>query len=93
LFGRKFLGYRLPPFYTISSIPPNAGKYVGNYNYRHLGFLTRRADILLGISLGLTKNELIEILDYVSRVLSINIFAGEKGIPSVVKALFPPPRS
>jgi hypothetical protein len=31
----------------------------------------------------------LEILDYVQRVLSINVFAGEKSIPDKIKSKFP----
>jgi len=32
----------------------------------------------------------MDILDYVQRVLSINVYAGEKSIPDEVKRQFPP---
>ena len=68
----------------------NAGKYVGNYNWHHLPSLTRRADLLIMGALGIDAEEAQHILGYVTRVLSINVFAGEKNIPVAVKAKYPP---
>ena len=68
----------------------NAGKYVGNYNWLHLTEVTRRADLLVMAALGLDADRAQHVLDYVTRVLSINVFAGEKNIPTSVRALFPP---
>ena len=68
----------------------NAGKYVGNYNYRGMFEITRRADLLVMADLGLTRHQAEEILNYVQRVLAINEHAGEKSIPASVKAMFPP---
>ena len=44
---------------------------------------------------GLYRNreEALDIFDYVQRVLAINKYAGEKGIPAEVKAMFPVPQS
>ncbi len=67
----------------------NAGKYVGNFNYRGLFYLTRRSDLLLLAGLGLSRSHAEEVFSYVQRVLSINISAGEKAIPEKVKAKFP----
>ncbi|MBN8656499.1 MAG: Eco57I restriction-modification methylase domain-containing protein [Anaerolineae bacterium] len=67
----------------------NAGKYVGNYNYKKLYFITRRADLLLMKAIGLSWQDCLEIFDYVQRVLSINVFAGEKSIPDKVKSKYP----
>ena len=67
----------------------NAGKYVGNFNYRYHSDLTRRVDLLLAAGLGLNRQDVLEILSYIQRVLSINVYAGEKGIPESVKAKFP----
>ena len=67
----------------------NAGRYVGNFNYRGASRITRRADLLILISLSGSRREALAILDYVQRVLAINEYAGEKGIPEGVKALFP----
>jgi tRNA1(Val) A37 N6-methylase TrmN6 len=67
----------------------NAGKYVGNYNYKKLYFITRRADLLLMKAIGMSWRDSLEIFDYVQRVLSINVFAGEKSIPDKVKAKYP----
>jgi hypothetical protein len=66
----------------------NAGKYVGNYNYRPLAAITRRADLVLASGLGLSRSEIIGIFDYVQRVLAINDQAGEKAIPHELKARF-----
>ena len=68
----------------------NAGKYVGNYNYRKLSHITRRADLLLFAGLGIERSEALEILNYIQRVLSINEQAGEKSIPAEVKSKFSP---
>ena len=68
----------------------NAGRYVGNFNYRDLFEITRRADLLLASGLGFSRAEILEILNYVQRVLSINVFAGEKGVPNSIKQTFPP---
>jgi len=67
----------------------NAGKYVGNFNYKKLYFITRRADLLLLAALDINWDNSLEILDYVQRVLSINVFAGEKSIPDKIKSKFP----
>ena len=71
----------------------NAGKYVGNYNYRGAFTLTRRADLLIMDGLSRNRAEALNIFDYVQRVLAINKHAGEKGIPAEVKAMFPAPQS
>jgi tRNA1(Val) A37 N6-methylase TrmN6/adenylate kinase family enzyme len=67
----------------------NAGKYVGNYNYWHLPELTRRADLVLMAGLGLDRAAAMAVLDHVQRVLSINVYAGEKSIPPEVRSLVP----
>ena len=71
----------------------NAGRYVGNFNYRGAFSITRRADLLLMNGLSKTRVEALDIFDYVQRVLAINKYAGEKGIPAEVKAKFPVPQS
>jgi hypothetical protein len=68
----------------------NAGKYVGNYNYRGHAWLTRRADLVLMAALGFRREIMQETFDYVQRVLAINEFAGEKAIPAAVKAKYRP---
>ncbi len=68
----------------------NAGKYVGNFNYRSQFPITRRSDLLLLAGLDLDKNIALAIFDNVQRILSINEFAGEKSIPQAVKQKFPP---
>ena len=70
----------------------NAGKYVGNYNYRGAFAITRRADLLFMDGLYRNREEALDIFDYVQRVLAINKYAGEKGIPAEVKAKFPIPQ-
>jgi hypothetical protein len=67
----------------------NAGKFVGNFNYRSLHPITRRADLLFAAYSGMNPSQIADISDYVQRVLSINIHAGEKSIPSEVKQRFP----
>ena len=71
----------------------NAGKYVGNYNYRGAFAITRRADLLFMDGLYRNREEALDIFDYVQRVLAINKYAGEKGIPAEVKAKFPVPQA
>jgi hypothetical protein len=68
----------------------NAGKYVGNYNYRPLALLTRRADLLLQATLDIAEASTSDITERVRTVLSINEHAGEKAIPAEIKALYPP---
>ena len=70
----------------------NAGRYVGNYNYRGAFSITRRADLLIMDGLSRSREEALDIFDYVQRVLAINKYAGEKGIPAEVKAMFPVPQ-
>ncbi len=67
----------------------NAGRYVGNFNWRRHTFITRRADLLVMAALGLDATSAIAVFDHVQRVLGINESAGEKGIPPSIKALFP----
>ncbi|MDE0198240.1 MAG: Eco57I restriction-modification methylase domain-containing protein [Caldilineaceae bacterium] len=71
----------------------NAGRFVGNYNYRGAFRITRRADLLIMNGLSKTQDEALDIFDYVQRILAINKYAGEKGIPAEVKAMFPAPQS
>jgi hypothetical protein len=68
----------------------NAGKYVGNFNYRGHAWLTRRADLVLLAGLGVDRSTALEVFEHVQRVLAINEFAGEKSIPSDVKAKYRP---
>ncbi len=71
----------------------NAGKYVGNYNYRGAFSITRRADLLIMNGLSRNREEALDLFDYAQRVLAINKQAGEKGIPIEVKAMFPVPQA
>ena len=71
----------------------NAGRYVGNFNYRKASYITRRADLLILTGLSRTRDEGLGLFDYVQRVLAINEHAGEKGIPASVKAKFPIPET
>ena len=72
----------------------NAGKYVGNFNYRTLHEITRRSDLVMMMGLKITPQAALGILNDVQRVLAINEFAGERGIPSAVKeVLHPLPRN
>jgi len=64
----------------------NAGKYVGNFNYRGHATLTRRADMLLLKALGADRRTALDVFDQVQRLLAINESAGEKSIPVEVKA-------
>ena len=68
----------------------NAGKYVGNFNYRTLHEITRRADLVLMMGLKTEFKAALGLLNDVQRVLAINEFAGEKGIPSAVKHVLRP---
>jgi hypothetical protein len=70
----------------------NAGKYVGNFNYRALHAVTRRADLVLMMGLGIDPEAALRVLNDVQRVLAINEFAGEKGIPTMVKEVLRPLR-
>jgi len=63
----------------------NAGKYIGNFNYRGHAWLTRRADLVLMAGLEMNADYALELFGYVQRVLAINEFAGEKAIPDAVK--------
>ena len=67
----------------------NAGKYVGNYNYRGLFHLTRRADLVTLAGLGIERETALRLFDYVQRTLAVNVFAGEKAIPAAVKSRYP----
>ena len=71
----------------------NAGRYVGNFNYREASYITRRADLLILTGLSRTRDEGLGLFDYVQQVLAINEHAGEKGIPASVKAKFPIPQT
>ena len=66
----------------------NAGRYVGNFNYRRAFKITRRADLLILDALSCNRKEVLAIFGYVQRILAINEYAGEKGIPGTVKARF-----
>ena len=66
----------------------NAGKYVGNFNYRGHFKITRRADLIILAGMGLGRKESLDVFRYVQRILAINVFAGEKDIPSEVKSRF-----
>ena len=66
----------------------NAGRYVGNFNYRRAFKITRRADLLILDGLSCDREEALAIFGYVQRILAINEYAGEKGIPETVKAWF-----
>ena len=68
----------------------NAGKYVGNFNYRGQFRITRRADLVLLAGLNLKRDTVLAIFDNVQRILSVNEFAGEKSIPPAVKQKFHP---
>jgi len=67
----------------------NAGKYVGNYNFRGHAAYTRRSDLLLLTSLGYERAASLEVFGHVQRLLAINESAGEKSIPVEVKAMYP----
>ncbi len=68
----------------------NAGKYVGNFNYRSLHEITRRADLVLMAGLGIEPMAALGVLNDVQCVLAINEFAGERSIPSAVKQVLDP---
>ena len=87
LLGQVLHGQR----FKALQFKKNAGKYVGNFNYRGLPQLTRRADLLMLAGLGATAEEAIAVFDYVERVLAINEFAGEKSIPPALRERLPGP--
>ncbi len=103
-FLRKFVGASSPEFVLIAQLgellhnrrieslqfKKNAGKYVGSFNYRNLAPITRRSDLLAGVAIGLSRSDMVEIFDYIVRVLAINESAGEKAIPREVKQMFTP---
>lgn len=64
----------------------NAGKYVGNFNFRGHAWLTRRSDLVLLAGLGVKWQYALAMFEHVQRVLVINEFAGEKSIPEAVRA-------
>lgn len=66
----------------------NAGKFVGNYNFRGHSNLTRRADLILLGGLGVDRKTALEVFNHIQCVLAINEFAGEKSIPATIKAKF-----
>lgn len=68
----------------------NAGKFVGNFNYRSLYEITRRSDLLLLSGLGMDRYSAVNLLGDVQRVLAINAFVGEKSIPPEVKQVLKP---
>ncbi len=76
--------------YSALSFKKNAGKYVGNFNYRKISHLTKRAELILLAALNFDKTMVVHTFEYVQHVLSVNEYAGEKGIPSTVKALYLP---
>ena len=77
--------------YSALVFKKNAGKYVGNYNYRATSELTLRADLVLLSGIGASWNDAKSLLSLVSMVRSINESAGEKNIPDFVKNQFPQP--
>ncbi len=68
----------------------NAGKYVGNFNYRLHAALTRRSDLVFMAALGMKRPDVMEVFAHTERVLAINEHAGEKAIPASVRAKYPP---
>ena len=74
--------------YTALVFKKNAGKYVGNYNYRNLSFLTRRADSVWFAGLGASWRDIQGIRAYVALVRAVNTQIGEKNIPDEVKRRF-----
>jgi hypothetical protein len=50
--------------------------------------ITRRCDLLTGACLGATRADILDVLDYVARILAINESAGEKAIPAEIKRLY-----
>ena len=68
----------------------NAGKYVGNFNYRRISWLTKRSDLLLLKNAGLSKAEIFQFFDEIQAILSVNEFAGEKSIPDEIRSKYQP---
>ena len=75
--------------YSALVFKKNAGKYVGNYNYQTMKFLTLRADLVFLAGLGATWQDVEDLFTFVSLVRSVNESAGEKNIPRSVKSQFP----
>ena len=79
--------------YSALVFKKNAGRYVGNYNYRKLSTLSRRADLVFLSGLGAAWGDAEALFSFVARVHSMNDSAGEKNIPKTVKDRFQPPTS
>lgn len=86
LVGRILHGRR----HEALAFKKNAGKFVGNFNYRSLYEVTRRSDLILLSGLGINRFSAVNLLGDVQRVLAINAFAGEKSIPPEVKKVLKP---
>ena len=69
----------------------NAGKFVGNYNYRKLDLLSRRADMIFLSGLGAEWEDIEQLFSTVSLVRAVNESTGEKSIPKFIKERFLPP--
>ena len=66
----------------------NAGKYVGNFNYQSLSFLTLRADLIFLSGLGASWIDVESLMSFSALVRALNEAAGEKNIPQRIKAQF-----
>ena len=87
IIGELLHNYR----YTALVFKKNAGKFIGNFNYRKLSSLTRRADFVFLSGIGAGWPDLQELFSFVSLVRGINQDAGEKNIPTSIKGRFVPP--
>lgn len=66
----------------------NAGKFVGNYNYRRISWATKRSDLLLLKQAGFCKAEVFAFFEEIQAILSVNEFAGEKSIPDEIRSKY-----
>jgi|GEM_PF-5523596 len=71
----------------------NAGKFVGNFNYRrHLPELSRRADLLLFMGLGLGISHYASVFDCIQRTLAQNVNSKNEENPEMkMSGLFESP--
>ncbi len=75
----------------------NAGKYVGNFNFRRMPDLVLRADLTFLDAIGVSRETALALLERVTSIRSVNVAAGEKGItPEIHQAaakLLPRPKT
>ena len=66
----------------------NAGRYVGNYNYRNMSELTVRADLIFLVGLGATWSDAENLLSFAALVRAVNEATGERNIPENIRNQF-----